>query len=197
MSEHHVGRRLARAGRHVERLLPLSQREWGRALIAELDEIDSAPSAVRWLFGGTRVVIQGWMAATGGEAVMKTMLVTLSIINALMGVALLGLILFSEDVPPVVAGLGIGLLIQSGYTLAYMTGLLRAFEPWSLRALVAGQTVALIVGVLGFVSSGLYNIDPPNGDYEYGPLAVGTLIAFQAAVALWVYAVPTRSEARV
>lgn len=197
MSERHPGRRLARAGRHVERLLPLSQREWGRALVAELDEIDSAPSAVRWLLGGTRVVIQGWMAATRGETVMKTMLVTLSIINALAGVALLGLILFSEDVPSVVAGLGIGLLIQSGYTLAYMSGHLRAFEPWSLRALVAGQTVGLMVGVLGFVSSALYNIAPANGDHEYGPLTVGALIAFQAVVALWIYAVPTRSEARV
>ena len=77
MSEHHAGRRLARAGRHVERLLPRSQREWGRALVAELDEIDSAPSAVRWLLGGTRVVVRGWMAATQGESVMKTMLVTL------------------------------------------------------------------------------------------------------------------------
>lgn len=127
---------------------------------------------------------------------MKTMLVTMSMINALMGVALLGLTMFGEDVPRVVAGLGIGLLIQSGYTLSHMAGLLGTFGPWSLRVLVAGQTVGLMVGVLGFISSALYNIDPVNGDHEYGPLTVGALIASQAAVALWIYVEPARSEAR-
>ena len=91
-------------------------------------------------------------------------------------------------------GLAAGLIFQAGYTQMYVGGLLDAREPWSLRALLAGQTFALLVGLLGFGSSALYNINPPQGDHEYGPLAVGMLIAFHAAVALWIFASRERQE---
>jgi hypothetical protein len=125
---------------------------------------------------------------------MKTMLATLSVINGLMGLTLLGLFLVTGDTPLVVAALGVGLLIQAGYTLAYMAGALDDLEPWSLRALLVGQTVAVLVGFFGFVASALYNVDPPAGDYEYGPLTIGALIAMQASVALWIFAVQGRPE---
>ncbi|GMQ84564.1 MAG: hypothetical protein BMS9Abin07_0128 [Acidimicrobiia bacterium] len=125
---------------------------------------------------------------------MKTVLAALSVINGLMGLTLLGLFVVTADTPLVVAALSIGLLIQAGYTLAYMAGVLDARHKWSLRALLAGQTVALLVGFFGFASSALYNINPAGGDYEYGPLTVGALIAAQAAVALWIYAVVDRPE---
>jgi hypothetical protein len=92
-----------------------------------------------------------------------------------------------------VLALALGLLIQAGYTLAYVAGRLERFEPWALRALLAGQTVAFVVGAVGFASSAVYNIDPPAGDYEYGPLTVGALIALQAAVTLWMFAVRERT----
>lgn len=128
---------------------------------------------------------------------MKTVLGTLSVMNALMGVGLLGLFVASEDVPPVVVAIGLGLLIQAGYTLAYMAGRLDSFAPWSLRALIVGQTVAVVVGAVGFLTSAVYNINPPGGDPEYEPLTVGALISFQASVALWIYAQPSRSRVRV
>ncbi len=125
---------------------------------------------------------------------MKTVLATLSVISGLMGVTLLGLFLVTDDTPLVVAALGVGLLIQAGYTLAYMAGALDALEPWSLRALLVGQTVAVLIGFFGFVASALYNVDPPAGDHEYGPLTIGALIAVQASVALWIFAVHSRPE---
>ena len=125
---------------------------------------------------------------------MKTVLAALSVINGLAGFTLLGLFVVTDDNPLVVLALGVGLLIQAGYTLAYLIGVLESHEPWSLRALFAGQTVAFLVGFFGFVSSTLYNIDPPTGDHEYGPLVVGALIAGQAAVALWMFAVRHRAE---
>lgn len=121
---------------------------------------------------------------------MKTILATLSVINVLMGLMLLGLAFVAEDtLVMVVLALAIGMLAQGGYTLAYLAGVLGAFEPWSRRVLLGGQTVALVVGLSGFASSALYNLNPTGGDYEYGPLTVGALIALQAAATLWIYAV--------
>jgi hypothetical protein len=125
---------------------------------------------------------------------MKTVLATLSAINASMGTMLLVLFAAAEDTPVIGGALGVGLLIQASYTLAYMAGLLYRFEPWARRALIAGQTVALLVGSFGFISATLHNIDPPGGDPEYGPLTVGALITFQAAVTLWMFAVRERSR---
>ena len=125
---------------------------------------------------------------------MKTILATLSVINVLMGVMLIGLLLVAEGTPMVVLALALGMLAQGGYTLAYLAGVLEAFEPWSLRALLAGQTVALVAGLVGFASSALYNLNPAGGDYEYGPLTVGALIALQAAATLRIYAVGQRQS---
>lgn len=175
-------------------LLPPSRRDWARALLAELEEIENGPSALRWVLGGGRVVARGWIGSIAGEDNMKTVLATLSVINGLMGLTLLGLFLVTGDSPLVVAALGVALLIQAGYTLAYMAGALDDLEPWSLRALLVGQTVAVLVGFFGFVASALYNVDPPAGDHEYGPLTIGALIAMQASVALWIFAVQGRPE---
>ena len=197
MSGRHWGRWFARSGRHLERLLPISQRDWPRAWVAEFEEIESISAAFRWLLGGGGVVVGGWIEAISGETIMKTVLGTLSIINVLMGAGLLGLFTLGEGVPAVVALLGVGLFIQAGYTLTYMTRSLRILEPWSLRAPLVGQTAALVVGLLGFATSALYNIDPPGGDHEYGPLTVGMLIALQAGVALWIFGVDRHSKSPV
>ena len=124
---------------------------------------------------------------------MRTILATLSLINMAMGALLLGLLLVTDGTPvPVVLALALGMLIQGSYTLAYIFDRLEQFEPWALRALLVGQTVALVVGVMGFASSALYNINPPTGDYEYGPLTVSALIALQALATLGAYAVRER-----
>ena len=124
---------------------------------------------------------------------MRKVLAALSVVNGLMGFALLGLFITTDDTPLVVPALGLGLLIQAGFVLAYLSGGLEALEPWSLRAILVGETVALLVGFFGFVSSALYNINPPSNDHEYGPLAVAVLLGFQAGIALWVFATPERT----
>ena len=118
---------------------------------------------------------------------MKTVLATLSTINGAMGLFLIGLYVLTDSHPPIVMILALGLIIQGGYTLAHLSGRLQRFEPWSGRALLVGETVALVAGGLTFVASGLRNVAPPNGDYEYGPFVVGALIATQALAALVVY----------
>ena len=190
----HWGRKLRRPGRLVIRLLPSSRRSWGDAFLAEMDEMTSARTALRWLIGGSRFVVRGWLESMTGGDIVKTVLATLSVIGGVLGLFLIGLFGFTEGNPLLVLALGLGLVIQGVYTLAYMTGRLETFEPWSLRALLAGQTIALLTGLLGFVSSALYNINPPEGDYEYGPLTVGAVITVQAVTALWVYALRNRAE---
>lgn len=123
------------------------------------------------------------------DMMMNTILGTLSALNGAMGLGLVGLFLFADDNPLIVLAIGAGLIVQAGYTIAFMNGRLDGFGNWSLRLLIVGQTAALVVGFLGSVSSARYNLSPTNGDYEYGPLAVGALIASQAAVALWIFAV--------
>lgn len=173
----------------LARLLPPDKRDWGRALLAEMDQLDSRRSRLGWLTGGGVVVIRSWLDWMIGGNVMKTVLVTLSAVNVALGVFLAGIYLFTPGNPPIVAIIAGGLIIQGGYTLWYQTGRLRDMEPWATRALLSGETVSILIGAGWFVLSALANIDPPDGDYEYGPMAVGGLIAVQAAVAIHMYAV--------
>jgi len=119
---------------------------------------------------------------------MRTVLATLSGLNIVVGV-LLGIMFVQADgVPPVVLAIALGLVTQGVYTLVYEAGSLHRLEPWSGRLLLVGQTVALVVGTIGFTASAVTNVNPKGGDYEFAPLAVGMLIAFHAGVALWMYA---------
>ncbi|MFQ5967387.1 MAG: hypothetical protein ACE5MI_07225 [Acidimicrobiia bacterium] len=119
---------------------------------------------------------------------MTTIVATLSVVNVGVGGLLTAMFLTADEVPVLVLALGIGLVAQGGYTLAYVMGLLSRWDRWTSRLLVAGQTLALVVGALGFVASFVSNINPPRGDYEYGPLAVGFLIGLHAALTLFTYA---------
>lgn len=126
---------------------------------------------------------------------MRIVLGTLSALNVAMGLLLVGVFVFTTGNALIVLGLGAGLLLQGGYTLVLMVGALSRWEPLSSRLLLVGQTVAMLVGVLGSTSSALYNISPPNGDYEYGPLTVGFLIAAQAALSLWHFGFRSSADA--
>ena len=96
-------------------------------------------------------------------------------INVAMGLFLMGLFVFTENNPPIVPMLAVGLTIQSGYTLWFMTRRAKGLEPSSLRVLLAGQTLAALVGGYGFVITTVNNLlrPPPGADPEYGPIAVG------------------------
>ncbi|MFB3052181.1 MAG: hypothetical protein ACE1Z0_09370 [Acidimicrobiia bacterium] len=178
---------MRRLNRALYLLMPARSRDWGQGLLAEMEEIDDAGESTRWLLGAGQVVVRSWFKAILGGDLMKTVLATLSTINGAMGLFLIGLYVLTDSHVPIVMILALGLIIQGGYTLAHLSGRLQRFEPWSVRALLVGETVALVAGGLAFVASGLRNVAPPNGDYEYGPFVVGALIATQALVALVVY----------
>ena len=178
---------MRRLNRALYLLMPARSRDWGQGLLAEMEEIDDAGESTRWLLGAGQVVVRSWFKAILGSDLMKTVLATLSTINGAMGLFLIGLYVLTDSHVPIVMILALGLIIQGGYTLTHLSGRLRRFEPWSVRALLVGETVALVAGGLAFVASGLRNVAPPNGDYEYGPFVVGALIATQALAALVVY----------
>lgn len=178
---------MSRLSRALYLLMPARSRDWGQGLLAEMEEINNAGESTRWLLGAGQVVLRSWFKKILGGDLMKTVLATLSTINGAMGLFLAGLYVVTDNTPPIVIILALGLIIQGGYTLAHLMGRLEQFQPWSMRALLVGETVALVIGGLAFVASGLRNVAPPNGDYEYGPFVVGALIATQALAALVVY----------
>jgi hypothetical protein len=163
--------------------LPRSRREWGDALLAEAAYNDRS---LPWLIGGLRLILWSWVDWIFGGNLMKTVVATLSTINVAMGVFLMGLFAFTENDALVVPMLAVGLTIQGGYTLWYLTRFSRPLEPWSFRTLVAGQTIAVLVGGLGVVTTTVNNLlrAPPGADPEYGPIVVGALIAAQAVATL-------------
>lgn len=165
-------------------LLPRSRREWGRALLAESEH---AEKPAIWRLGGIRLVGWSWFDWMIGGNLMKTVVTALSIVNIVLGGFLVGIFVSTGSDHAVVLLLGIGLMIQGGFTIWYLTGPRK--QPWATHALLAGQTVAFLVGVGGFVISVLNNINPTGGDYEYGPIAVGGMIAVHAATTLYLYAI--------
>lgn len=116
---------------------------------------------------------------------MKTVLGTLAAVNVAAAAGLAGLLIFVDDVPLLVLAIALGLLLQGGYTLAYLAGALAQFEPHARQVFLIGHTLALLVGLLGAVSTVAYNINPPNGDNEYGPMTVALLILTLAVIAVW------------
>jgi len=164
-------------------LLPRSHREWGEALVAEA-AYSNKP--VRWAIGGIRLVAWSWLDWMIGGNLMKTVVSTLSIANIALGMFLVGIFVSTGNDQGVVLLLALGLMIQGGYTLWYVTGPRK--QPWAIHALLSGQTVALLVGAGGFVISVLNNINPAGGDFEYGPIAVSGMIAALAAATVWTLA---------
>ena len=120
---------------------------------------------------------------------MRTVVATTSIINVGFGVFVTGLFILTDNNPWVVLAIGLGLIVQGGYTLAYMSGRLGA-EPWATRGVLAGQTVAMTVGlgagVIGVIET--LTLDT-TGHPEYGPMAAAGLITLQAVSALYVYGI--------
>lgn len=121
---------------------------------------------------------------------MKTVLATSSVVSLALGLTLCGLFVFTTDNPAVVLILGLSMAVQGLYTLVYMTGGLARFEPWAMWALLAGETIALMFGLgAGAVAFGETFLIEPVVDPEYGRVAVAGLIAFQALVTLYQYAI--------
>ena len=174
-------------GKWLLALLPPTHRVWGEALLAEQDYVET--DRTRWMLGSVRLVTRAWTDWITRGNLTKTALTTLSIMNIVFGLFVLGLFVFVDDTPVLVLLLGLGLIIQGAYTLVFMGAGLARVEPWATRALLAGQTVALLIGVAAFTVSTVNNLDPLVGDRVFGPMAAGGVIAAQAATALYLYAI--------
>lgn len=113
---------------------------------------------------------------------LRLALIVASIANVAAGLGLGGLwFKFRHDpgMPIVVLFVALSLLIQGGFTLAHLRGLWRQ---WSL--FVAGEGAAALVGGVAILHGVIYNLNPTNGDYEWGPLTAATLLTTQATLGL-------------
>jgi hypothetical protein len=82
----------------------------------------------------------------------------------------------------------VGIVVQGGYTLAYVAGLLDRFQPAARRLLLAGNAFAAIVGSIAFAAGAVANLNPETVDPEYGPMTVALSIATLGIVTLVTYA---------
>ena len=118
---------------------------------------------------------------------MLTSLLTLaSFANAAAGLVLIGIwIIGWGHAPVVVVFIGISLLVQGVYTLAYLRGALRKWGDLATGALFAGQALSACVGGVGLIESAAQNINAPNGDVEMAPVLAGLIMLGQALLTLF------------
>lgn len=113
---------------------------------------------------------------------LRLALILTSVVNIAAGLGLGGLwFKFRHDpgMPIFVLLVALSLFIQGGFTLAHLRGLWRQ---WSL--FVAGEGAAALVGGVAILQGVIYNLNPTNGDYEWGPLMAATLLTTQATLGL-------------
>ena len=116
---------------------------------------------------------------------LKTALLTVSIIVVAFGLILSGMFLFANDGIPLIALFtGLALIIQGGFTIAYLGGALDPWKVWASQLFVSGEVASLLAGGLAFVQGFLYNMHPRNGDYEFGPMGLGVFMAAHAIIGL-------------
>lgn len=167
------------------RMLSAEDREWGEAYLAEFG---SGPGLIR-------VVFAAWFIRLKKGDIMRTVVATTSVVNLAFGFFVIGLFLFTSN-PPLVLVLGLGLVGQGAYTLWHLRR--PGQRPrWSTHLLLAGETMALLIGIGAFAISTVNNLDPLVGDREYGPMAAAGIIAAQAAATIYFYAIRENSPSEV
>jgi hypothetical protein len=179
--------------RVAKALVPPPHREWIAAHHTELEHVDEGWRRRHWALGlipltGIALVAQlrSDPRSFQGGTLMKTVVTTLSVLNITAGVALAVLGVVMDGTPPIVFALSAVLLIQGGYTLAYMGGLLGSRLAQVLE--LTGSTLALVVGGVASVGAAIANIDAVGGDPEYAPMAVAMLIAAHGLASLVAFA---------
>ena len=116
------------------------------------------------------------------RTLLRIALILASIANIAAGVGLGGLwfkFRHDEGMPIIVLFIALSLFIQGAFTLGQLRGLWRQ---WNL--FVAGEGAAALVGGLAIIHGVIYNLNPTNGDYEWGPLMAATLMTTQATLGL-------------
>ncbi|MDP9204747.1 MAG: hypothetical protein M3P12_04705 [Gemmatimonadota bacterium] len=118
---------------------------------------------------------------------LRIALILASIANIVAGLGLGGLwfkLRNDSGMPIVVLFVALSLLVQGGFTLGHLRGLWKQWGLPSFSLFVAGEGAAALVGALAILQGVLYNLQPTNGDYEFGPLMAATLMTTQATLGL-------------
>ncbi len=118
---------------------------------------------------------------------LRFVLILASIANVAAGLGLGGLwFKFRHDsgMPIVVLLVGSSLVIQGGFTLGHLRGLWRRWGLPSFALFTAGEAAAALVGAVAILQGVIYNLQPVNGDFEFGPLTAATLMTTQATIGL-------------
>jgi hypothetical protein len=119
--------------------------------------------------------------------VLRIALILTSIANIAAGLGLGGLwFKFRNDagMPIVVLFIALSLIVQGGYTLGHLRGIWKGWVLPSFSLFVTGETAAALVGGVAILQGVIYNLNPTNGDYEWGPLMAATLLTTQATLGL-------------
>jgi hypothetical protein len=160
-------------------LFPRYKREWGEAYLVEFGD--------RARLG--KLIIYSWYSTIKGGDIVKTVVTTTSVVNLMFGVSMVGLYALAGPNPPFVAVTALCLMAQGGYTLWFIYGRTPSrFEPWPRRVLLSGETLALLVGVGGFVGATLQTAQAAV-DPEYAPIALTGLFTAQAVATVYLYAI--------
>ena len=115
---------------------------------------------------------------------LKVILIVASIANCAGGLVLIATwAAVPQRVPIVVVFIGLSLLIQGAYTVAYVHGSLDRWGDLATGALFAGQGLAGFVGLGGLILGIIHNVQ--NADMEMAPMLAGLLMATQALLALF------------
>ncbi len=121
---------------------------------------------------------------------LRASLVITSLANSAAGVGLAVLwYRYRHDpgMPIIVLFVALSLFVQGGFTVGHIDGLWKRWGIPSFQFFVTGESAAALVGAVAILQGVLYNLQPVNGDYEFGPLLAATLMTTQATIGL-VYA---------
>jgi hypothetical protein len=89
--------------------------------------------------------------------------------------------------PAIVLFVALTLFVQGAFTIGYLNGFWKRWRIPSFQLFVLGESAAALVGGVSILQGVLYNLQPVNGDFEFGPLLAATLMTTQATIGL-VYA---------
>jgi hypothetical protein len=118
---------------------------------------------------------------------LRAALLVMSLANSAAGIAL-GTYYFryryAAGMPIIVLLIALSLLVQGGFTLGYLAGLWRRWQSPAAQLFVIGEFAAGLVGSVTALQGILYNMQPTNGDYEFGPLTASVFMTIQAVLGL-------------
>ncbi|MFL5566771.1 MAG: hypothetical protein ACJ79B_03715 [Gemmatimonadaceae bacterium] len=118
---------------------------------------------------------------------VRLSLVLASLVNIAAGIGL-GFLWFNfrhdEGMPIIVLLVALSLFVQGGFTIGHLNGLWQRSGLPSFPLFLTGEAAAALIGGIAILQGVLYNLQPVNGDYEFGPLLAATLMSTQATIGL-------------